>query len=267
MGNILTSWPSFLKKERAKRPFEVFSTVRKGRVQPHQQEYLNRAKDQVVEMGGHRIQTYRWRGTKKTVLLVHGWESNSFRWRNLIGFLQEADYDIVAFDAPGHGYSSGKTLHLPLYADCIQKVIETYAPNYLVGHSLGGMALLFSEYRHPNENVEKMVTIGSPSESHEVLAHYQKLLGFNARVLRAFENYSRERFGFDIRELSSPKFVATNTKKGLLLHDELDVLAPFHASEKVHTRWKGSRFIRTKGLGHSMHQPEVNEQIVAFLDE
>lgn len=257
----------FSKKKAAQKAFEVFSTVRKGRVLPQQQEYLNRAKDQVLEIAGHRLQTYRWPGTKETVLLVHGWESNSFRWRNLIGFLQEANYDIVAFDAPGHGYSSGKNLHLPLYGQCIRKVIETYDPKYLVGHSLGGMAILYTEYNWPNKNVEKIVTIGSPSEFHEILDHYQELLGFNDRVLKAFEAYGLERFGFDIRHFSSSKFVADNHKKGLLFHDELDVLAPFHASEKVHARWKGSRFVRTKGLGHSMHQPEINEQIVAFLEE
>ncbi|MFT6934887.1 MAG: hypothetical protein ACJAUQ_001278, partial [Maribacter sp.] len=29
--------------------------------------------------------------------------------------------------------------------------------------------------------------------------------------------------------------------------------------------WKGSRLISTEGLGHSMHQDEVNEQIITFL--
>lgn len=255
----------FSKRKAAEKTFEVFFTVRKGRVLPKQQDYLQMAKSTVLKASGHRLQTYHWPGKKETVLLVHGWESNSFRWRNLIGKLQEADYTIVAFDAPGHGLSSGKSLHLPLYADCIQKVIETYAPKHVIGHSYGGMAILFDEFNHQNVDVEKIVTIGSPSEFHELLAHYQNLVGFNDRVLNAFETLVIERFGSRVSDLSSSRFVKNNTKKGLLLHDELDRFAPFHASERVHADWEGSTFIRTKGLGHSMHQDHISDRIVEFL--
>ncbi|PKA97303.1 pimeloyl-ACP methyl ester carboxylesterase [Flavobacteriaceae bacterium MAR_2009_75] len=257
----------FSKRKAAQKAFDVFSTVRKGRVQPLQADYLNNAKHQVIETENHSLQTYQWHGAGETVLLIHGWESNSFRWRNLISFLQEANYNIVAFDAPGHGHSSGSNLDLPLYTDCIQKMVETYSPAYLVAHSFGGMATLYGEYKYQNQNVEKIVTIGSPAEFHELLGHYQKLLGFNNRVLGAFNKYIIDRFGLEVRDFSSSKFVENNSKKGLLIHDELDLLAPFHASEEVHTHWKGSRFIRTKGMGHSMHQPEINEQIVEFLEE
>lgn len=255
----------FSKRKTAKKAFELFCTVRKGRVLPSQVEYLKAAKLEVLEVCHHRLQTYRWAGDGQTVLLVHGWESNTFRWRNLIAELRGADYNIVAFDAPAHGYSSGKRLHVPLYSDCLQYIIEQYRPKHLLGHSVGGMTLLYNESVHANENVEKIVTIGSPSEFHEILDHFQQLLSFNDRVLEALEAYFFERFGFRVHEFSSSRFVADNTKKGLLLHDRLDKLAPFHASEEVHKHWEGSTFIRTKGLGHSMHQPQINEQIINFL--
>lgn len=118
----------------------------------------------------------------------------------------------------------------------------------MIGHSFGGgMALLFNEYLRPSDHIIKIVTIGSPSEFRELLSHYQKLVGFNNRVLSAFEDYIKERFGMEVDDFSSSKFVANNHKKGLLLHDRLDILAPFHASEKVHAYWKGSRFIKPRG--------------------
>jgi len=255
----------FSKRKAAKKAFDVFVTIRKGGVLAKQQDYLEAAKHTILEVCGHQLQTYRWPGNKETVLLLHGWETNSFRWRNLIAKLQESDYNVMAFDAPAHGYSSGSKLYLPLYADCIQKAIQTFAPKYLIGHSFGGMAILYDEHLHQNKGVEKIVTIGSPSEFYELLDHYQKLLGFNDRVLHAFEAYIIERFGVSVKEFSSSRFVENNTKKGLLLHDELDRLAPFQASERVHAAWKGSTFIRTKGLGHSLHQDHINERIVGFL--
>ena len=57
----------------------------------------------------------------------------------------------------------------------------------------------------------------------------------------------------------------TNTKKGLLFHDRFDSITPYHASEQVHAAWKDSALITTEDLGHSMHQNEVNDQIIAFL--
>ncbi len=256
----------FSGKMAATSAFDVFCIVRKGRIQPPQMPYLKAAKYTIETIHDHDIQTYRWEGKKNTVLLLHGWESNTFRWRNLITKLQAADFDIIAFDGPGHGYSSGKKMHVPLYADCAQHIITKYRPQCIIGHSVGGMTALYNEYKNPNSSIEKIVTIGSPSEFFDIMKHFQKLLNFNNRVLGTLDRFIHERFGFTIQEFSTSEFVKTNTKKGLLIHDELDAIAPFHASEKVHANWKDSTFITTKGLGHSMHQDEVNESIISFLE-
>ena len=264
-GRYFNTLVLFSKRKAAITTFQVFSKVRKGRVLPNQKKYLDAVKDTTLRIEDHDIQTYKWNGTKDRILLVHGWESNTFRWRNLVEKLTAENYEVIAFDAPGHGYSSGSNLHLPLYTECIQKIIETHSPKHIIAHSFGGMAILFNDYLYQNDGIEKMVTIGSPSEFRELLDHYQKLIGFNNRVLKAFENYVYERFQKNVDDFSSSKFVLSNQKEGLLLHDKLDVLAPFHASEKVHADWKNSKFIKTKGFGHSMHQPELNDQIIAFL--
>ena len=257
----------FLPKQTAKKAFYLFCTTRKGRVGAHQKAYLENAKKEQLTIANHSIQTYHWDGTKETVVLVHGWESNTFRWRNLIEKLKEANYNIIAFDAPGHGYSSGKHLYVPLYAEVLQTMIEKHNPKHIIGHSLGGMTVLYNSYKNNNKEVDKIVTIGSPSEFYILMNTYQNILKFNARVLKALENYIKERFGFYVKEFSTAAFVQTNTKKGLLFHDRLDKIAPYEGSENVHKNWKNSTFITTKGLGHSMHQEHVNNQILRFLKE
>jgi pimeloyl-ACP methyl ester carboxylesterase len=255
----------FAKKETAQKAFYLFATVRKGRVLEHQKQYLDHAKKDCLRIADHDIQTYQWSGKGSTVLLVHGWESNTFRWRNLIAKLKAADLNVVAFDAPGHGYSSGQKLHVPLYAEVLQFLIDKYRPKYLVSHSVGGMTVLYSEYVYPDPDIEKIVTVASPSEFHEIMEHFQNLLKFNDRVLKALDAYVYDKFGFRIREFSTSEFAKTNTKKGLLFHDKWDKITPHHASQKVHADWKGSRLVSTEGLGHSMHQDEVNDAIVDFL--
>ena len=255
----------FFRRRTAKLAFELFCTVRKGRVLPHQKDYLDSAKNEVLLIAGHEIQTYRYPGKGETVLLVHGWESNTFRWRTLIAKLKEANLNILAFDAPAHGYSSGKKLHVPLYAEILQRLIREYRPKHLVAHSVGGMAVIFNEYKNPNPEIEKIVTVASPSEFHEIMEHFQNLLGFNDRVMNALSSYVFNRFGFHIEEFSTSEFVKGNSKKGLLFHDKLDRVTPYHASKQVHKAWTGSRLVSTEGLGHSMHQEEVNLEILDFL--
>ncbi len=255
----------FAPKSTAHKAFVLFCTVRKGKVLPQQAEYLNLAKKSIEEISGHQIQAYSWPGKKETVLLVHGWESNTFRWRNLIKRLREADYNIIAFDAPSHGHSSGKLLYVPLYEEAVSHIIDKYDPKYVIGHSVGGMTLMYNEHKNPNPKVEKIVTIGSPSEFHEIFGHFQDLLKFGNRFMGIMDNYILDRFGFHIREFSTSEFAKSNTKKGLLFHDRLDAIAPYHASEQVHRNWKNSKLVSTEGLGHSMHQEDVNNQIIDFL--
>ncbi len=265
-GFYLNFLALFSKKMAAKKAFDVFSKVRKGRVLPNQESYLNVAKDELHSIGKHRVQSYRWKGSKNRVLLLHGWESNSFRWQKLIEKLRAADFDVITFDAPGHGHSSGTQLHLPLYEEVLDHIVKTYAPNHLIGHSMGGFAILYHQYLRKDTNSEKIVTIGSPSEFHEVMSHYQQLLRFNDTVLNALDTHIKTKFGLGIRDFSSVKFVDANDKRGLLLHDKFDTITKHEASERVHAHWKGSRLISTEGLGHSMHQDSVNEQIIDFLN-
>lgn len=256
----------FSPKKAAYKAFLVFIKVRKGRVLPNQKAFLDQAKLEVLSLDENEIQVYNWSGTKETVLLVHGWESNTWRWHKLIAKLHQADFNIIAFDAPAHGYSSGEMLHVPLYAETVQQVLTKYEPTVAIGHSMGGMTVLYNESIHPNDTIEKIVTIGSPSEFHEILAHYKNLLGFNKKVLTALENLVYDKFKFTVKEFSSSKFVESNHKKGLLFHDKFDKIAPYHASVDVHKHWINSEFISTAGLGHSMHQDGVNEKIVSFLE-
>ncbi len=265
-GQYYNAYTLVAPKKAADSAFHLFCTVRKGRVRPEQAAYLDGAKLTMEEVGEHKIQSYHWPGNKETVLLVHGWESNTFRWRNLIKKLREADFNIIAFDAPSHGYSSGKHLYVPLYEEAVNYMVTKYNPKHLIGHSVGGMTIIYNQYKNPNTHVEKMVTIGSPSEFHEIMEHFQDLLKFNNRVMKHLDKYVYNRFGFRIDEFSTSKFAQSISKKGLLFHDKRDNIAPYHASVAVNKSWKDSTLVSTEGLGHSMHQDDVNNQIISFLE-
>jgi len=265
-GKLFNIMVIFNPKKTAIKAFDVFCTLRKGRVKPIQKAFLDKAKLTIETIGAHQIQTYHWPGSGETVMLLHGWESNTYRWRNLIKKLKEHDFNIIAFDAPGHGYSSGNRLYVPLYAISSRFMMQKHKPTYIVAHSVGGMTTLYDHYIEPESSVKKIVTIGSPCEFLQFMEHYQKLLKFNNKVKTALNTRLKEWLGFHFHEFSSAIFVANNHKEGLLFHDTEDLQVPYEASVKVQEHWKGSKLITTTGLGHSMHQEEINIQIIQFLE-
>lgn len=265
-GAYFNTFALFSKKKAAEKAFRLFCTPRKGRVSPNQVGFLKNAEHSVEAINGHQVQTYRWAGTGATILLLHGWESNTFRWRILVEFLQQHNYNLVAFDAPAHGKSSGTEFNVPLYTECVEHMMKLHAVNHIIAHSIGGMAALYHQYKNQNSSVSKIVTIGSPSELKEIMRHYERTLNYNQSVKLALASYFENRFGFAIKDFSTTQFVKFIKTKGLLIHDELDRISPIISSERVHAEWKNSSLIKTKGLGHSMHQPEVNDFILDFLN-
>ncbi len=264
-GAYFNSIALFSEKEVGQKAFKLFSTPRKGRVLPEQEEYLQKFLGERILANSTSLQTYQWPGTQETVLLLHGWESNAFRWRNLIEKLQQREFNIIAFDAPGHGYSEGKNLNVVTYAESARHLIDMYQPKYIIGHSMGGLATLHHQYQNPNTSIEKIVTLGAPAELSELMSHYQNLLNFNNKVLKGLDQHLYEHHNFRINDISTPKFAKSITQKGLIIHDEWDTITPFSASERLHKNWKNSRLIKTQGLGHSLQQEDLNLQIVDFL--
>ena len=57
-----------------KKAFYLFCTPRRGRVKPEQEEFLTQAKAKTVIAEEIQLQTYHWKGSGKTILLVHGWK-------------------------------------------------------------------------------------------------------------------------------------------------------------------------------------------------
>lgn len=248
-----------------KQAYQVFSRVRRGKVRQYQLEFLDSGQDRRILVQDLEVQTYHWPGKGPTVLLVHGWESNTFRWRDLVAKLALANFNVVAFDAPGHGYSEGKYLDLPLFAECIQKMTELYGPNGFVGHSFGGLAILYNTYHRPQADTYQIATLGSPAKFSSIVGYYQRLLGLSAKVYDALDDHIVKQFDLPIASVNSIDYVRQTAHHGLIIHDRKDDITPFNDSQMVHDNWKNSRLMATEGLGHSLKDELVHDRVVRFL--
>lgn len=254
-------------KKAAVKAFELFSRPRKGKIGTHHEAFLNPARKEKVTLDRLKLQVYIWPGSSnKTVLLVHGWESHSHRYKSLIEKFQEQKYTVLAFDAPGHGYSEGQNLYVPLYHDAMEVMKSKYKPDYIIGHSIGGMTAIYNQYKNPDPKVQRLVILGAPDKLEDLLRGYQKLLGLSTKSMKSLDNYLEERFGFIQSDFSSSEFAKRINIPGLIIHDKADTITPAYGSEEIHKNWENSALILTRGLNHSLYNKKIDELILNFLE-
>ncbi len=256
----------FVPQKALHKAFVLFCTPRQGEVRPEQEYFLEAAEDEVVQYLDHEIQTYRWANTGETILLIHGWESNTYRWKALIEKLQAKNYNIIAFDAPAHGNSSGKLFHIPLYTEWIQKIVTLYRPNHIIGHSIGGMTSIYHQYVYKNPELEKLIILAPPSELATIMQGYKNTLRLSKKFMKAFDQYFKAQFGFHFHEFSIAEFTKHLSVPGLLVHDRYDKIASYLDVEHIEESWSGVVFKTTKNFGHSLYFDEVDDMILEFLE-
>jgi len=248
--------------------YVFFSNPRSGKLQiENLPEILHTSNQEQMNLDGHTIQTYHWSGNETVILLMHGWESNSSRWEKLLTELLNTGSTIVALDAPAHGLSDGKEFNVPLYASFAELVIQKYQPKHIIGHSMGGITAIYHQHQYGNPQLQKMVLLGAPSDFSIILHNYLKLLSLNNKIKNAFYDYTKKRFQIEIDDFSGQAFLKTSQAQGLIIHDNDDTVVLFEEAKKLASAWKSATLIPTNGLGHSLHDEEVNQRIVAFLLE
>lgn len=266
------SYINFLSFARPKKAMELsyalFSQPRIGRLKKEElPKVLRHAETEIFHHNEHHFQTYVWKGNETKILLVHGWESNAARWKKTLPHLQKSGSTIIAIDAPAHGQSSGKEFNVPLYAEFINKAVEKYQPEIIIGHSIGGAACVYHQYLFPNTSISKMVILGAPSDLKTLIDNYISMLSLNRRMLPLLESKFINRFNFKLEDFSGQKFASEITIPGFIAHDTADKIVAFAEGQKIAQGWKNSQFIETSGLGHGMHDDELYNKVIEFLFE
>lgn len=245
----------------------LFMKPRSGRkLSEEQHDFLGTAFQEELHFDSHKIMTYRWLGDKSTVLLAHGWESNSYRWRTLIDDLKKKGHNIIALDAPAHGNSGSPYFNALLYSEFINVVANRFQPEIIIGHSVGGMSTVFFQNKYQLNSVKKLILLGAPSEFTGVLKRYTDMLGYNQRITKQLNLTIIQRYGDKPENFSTAKYLEGINSKGLIIHDELDAIIPYSDALLIKNSFKDSRLITTKGLGHSLNDESVSNHIYEFIE-
>ena len=266
LGSTINLVSQFSPKFASKLAIKLFSTPRKGRLSDIEMEYLDRAFQEDVVIENISVRTYRWLGKKETILLTHGWESNAFRWKSLIDSLKTYDYNIIALDAPGHGNSSGNHFNTVFYSECIHAISKKFKVNIIIGHSIGGTAAIFSQYKYQLDSIHKMILLGIPADFTGVFKRYETLMGYNKKVSNAMAELVIKKHNNTIEYYSATNFSKEIKAKGLIIHDKKDRIIPYTDALKLNRSYENAKLISTKGFGHKLKSDLVYSHITTFLN-
>jgi pimeloyl-ACP methyl ester carboxylesterase len=181
--------------------------------------------------------------------------------------LRAEGYRVLAFDAPGHGASSGLLSSAIDFGRALEGVARITGPlRGVVAHSLGstGVALALSR----GVSAERAVFVGPPADPAAWAAVFARRFQVSPRVMAAMRDRSERRLGASWSMLDLPALSGVRGTPLLVVHDREDREVAFGDGQRVASAL-GGEFVATSGLGHRriLRDPRVVSRVVAFVGD
>ncbi len=221
----------------------------------------------VIQVGNMRIQCYRWGKAPKTVLVVHGWAGRATQFRRFVKPLLAEGYQVVGFDGPAHGKSSGTRTHLNEFLVVIFELQTRFNIQSIIAHSFGGVSSLYAIAE--GLPIKTLITIASPTIADEIVNTYLRAIGASAKTGKNFKDYILKKYGKPFEEYSSLAFIKKVPAELdlLLVYDENDAEVSMKHPEALLKLFPQAELLKTSGLGHTriLRDNSVVRQVVTFI--
>ncbi|GAA4753864.1 alpha/beta hydrolase [Flavisolibacter ginsenosidimutans] len=257
------------KKKAAEEAFRLFTTPQ-SRVKKELPPVFKKAEKLSFNFNGVTIQGFRFNHpSEKKLLILHGFESSVLNFDAYIQPLLKKGYEILAFDAPGHGLSGGRQINAVDYKNLILHVVKTYGPvTAFLTHSFGGLALGLALEELPHNESWKAVFIAPATESTTAMKHFVRIVKLDANTQKEFENLVVEANGKPLSWYSVARAAASIKAQVLFLQDKNDYITPLADVQPIVDKgYPNFRFVISEGLGHSKiyRDKQTVQTIVDFL--
>ena len=231
---------------------------------------FDKAEKLQFDIEGVTVHGYSWNhNVLKKVLIVHGFESSIVNFDHFVFPLMDKGYGVLAFDAPGHGRSDGKTITAPLFAKMITMICEKYGPvQSFMAHSFGGLTLSMALENMEHNESFKVVFIAPLTELKTAAENFFHLINVDEKVREKFDELITDMGGHSLAWYSIQRAIKNIKAQVLWLHDEDDDQTPIRDVLKVKKDNPANvRFLITKGLGHSRiyTDKKIVQEIIDFL--
>lgn len=248
----------------------MFMTPPRRAIDAADADIVSRAQKSTLTFGSEKFTLWKWDHGGPTVVLLHGWGSRASRFGNFIAPLHRAGFTVIGIDAPAHGDSPGSTADLPRFRESLAQVLRLHEPIHaVIGHSLGGGAVLTVLAETADHHPKKICLFGVPGDMDYILESFAMMLGLKPPALANLRARFTRKFGRAASEISVTAAAPSVRVPVLVVHDEDDNVAPFSQGSALAAAIPGARLLATRGFGHSgaLRDAETIERVVAFLQE
>lgn len=256
------------KRKAAEKAFELFCTPLNKSISKKE---LKNAEATSFKLNTKTIRGYQWNSEGiKTLLILHGFGSAAYKFERYVNPAVKKGYRVLAFDAPAHGLSDGKTTDAVEYSETILKIIEQYGTVHsFIGHSFGGIGLSLALENIEDAETKKVVFIAPATETTTAISKAFELLKItNNEVREEIDKLIFEKGGKPTEWYSIRRILKNIHPQILWIHDEGDDITPLSDALKVkEDNHNNINFVITKGLSHQRiyHDAEVRKQVIDFL--
>lgn len=252
--------------------FLLFQTTRKLKTKKREVEFYNTAHHFKIPYYLEDIDCFEIGDpTGKTVLLVHGWDSNAGSMAGIAYRLVEKGYHVVAFNLPAHGSSKLKRANLKICKEVFHAVVERLKPSdtfSVVAHSFGSAVTAYglstSRFR-----VDKLVFLTNPNKLSNIFNDFRIFIGLSLKAYHNLLESVQKLIGESVDSVSIENY-SNRIKYNhlLLIHDYYDKILPYQNSVDVRSKWRNSSMITFHKIGHyrMLWNEEVIEEVTKFLE-
>lgn len=248
--------------------FSLMCKVNKAGVSEKGEQFFKEGEQHFFKVEGHSAVLHKWGSGPKSILFLHGWESNSQRWLPYYNLLDKSGYTMYALDAPGHGMANGSVLNIELYKQAIEHAVSKIgAVDTVVAHSLGNTALGYFYLNNAPIPVNKFVLMGAATGMDAIFAYIKNMVGLSDKVLSLLSTKVNTILKIPHQEITLSNFVSKVKEPILIVHDEDDKITPYFPILKIIKKNKKVDSFITTGLKHDLKSEEVYKKVIAFINK
>lgn len=231
--------------------YKQLSNPQLKKLRDRELKVLSESEEEDIQFGGFNIKQYRWRGAGQRVLLIHGWEGQAGNFTDIINELRQRGNDIIAFDAPSHGFSSRGDASLIEFTDLVGVMLRKFKPRRLISHSFGGVATTYALSKNPEIEIDRYLLLTVPDKFSDRIDTVADAVGISDKVVKMLKAKLEQEYKQKISDLNVSDFVkVASVKSALVLHDENDRVLPIESSKGVVSNWPQATLEPVSGTGH-----------------
>ncbi len=246
---------------------KFFFTPHNYKVTPQEIDYLENAKPFQIAVHDKAVQCWQW-GSGPVVLLAHGWNGRGIQLHHFIEPLIREGYSVIAYDAPGHGESQGKTSSYFEFTDTIRMLLNSsngHNVKGVIAHSLGASATINSIVKE--DKPLDVVLIAPALRLAEVLYHYFDHVGIPRPIYQDLIKEYEDEFGYDMQRDNPSNLLSEIESKILIVHDRNDPTIPYVDSKELSDEFQNIELLTTESLGHKkiLTERSVIDAVVKYF--